>query len=58
MRLIKNLDILNKIENYVNFNDKKLIQYLSNLLVIQKERLIIKNINIEELSYNHENLLQ
>ena len=58
MRLIKNLDILNKIENYVNFNDKKLIEYLSNLLVIQKERLIIKNINIEELSYNHENLLQ
>lgn len=46
MTLIKNLDILNEIENYVYFNDKKLIEYLSNLLVIQKERLIIKNINI------------
>ena len=58
MTLIKNLDILNEIENYVNFNDKKLIEYLSNLLVIQKERLIIKNINIEELSYNKINILE
>ena len=56
MILIKNLDILNEIENYINFNDKKLIEYLSNLLVIQKERLIIKNINIEELSYNKINI--
>lgn len=56
MTLIKNLDILNEIESYVNFNDKKLIEYLSNLLVIQKERLIIKNINIEELSYNKINI--